>query len=393
MKKKKLPKNVRERDGKYYFRFSIKDPATGNRKQKETPGFATPKEAEQEGIRIQAELLQGTYKEKVKLSFSAWCEEWLKWYESTGRVKENTVAQRSDMLGVLKTQIGGLYLHEVTEDVYQSALYELDKHLSYNTLSSLHSCARMVFSRAIQKGKIKVDPTKYALIPKKIATFEEREAAKLLPRFLEKDELQQFLAAVDAPQFRRLFELMALTGMRIGELSALLISDFTEEGYLTISKTRYTPKSVKKYKLTTPKNESSERTIYLSKKAIATIKDQIAWRKAFTFSKGSEIYKERQFLFICEKSAAGYPLHRTIVADHLERALIKAELPTNLTPHSFRHTYTSLMAEAGADLDTIQAQLGHKKGSDVTRSVYLHVTKAREKRDIDRLDALLEASN
>jgi integrase len=389
--KKKLPKNVRERDGKYYYRYSVKNTVTGNRKQKETIGYSTAREAEKEGILIQAAVLNGTYVEKVKLTVSNWCDDWLKWYSSTGRVKESTIVQRSAMTEILKSEIGGLNLHEVNEEIYQNVLLSINTKNSFNTVSSLHGVARMLFKRAVQKEKIKSDPTQFAYIPKKVATLEDREAAKRLPGFLEKDELKKFLNAINSEQFRRIFELLAYTGVRIGELSALLISDFNDEGFLTISKTRYISGSVSAYQLTEPKNKSSDRVIHLSQKAISVIKDQLVWRKAFAFSKGASFYKDRQFLFFCEKARAGYPLTHTLVLDHMDRALTKSELPMNLTPHSLRHTYTSLMAEAGADLDTIQAQLGHKKGSDVTRAIYLHVTKAREKRDVNRLDALLDA--
>ncbi|WP_088832677.1 tyrosine-type recombinase/integrase [Paenibacillus tyrfis] len=390
-KEKELPTNVRERNGKYHYRYSIKNPVTGKRIQKESVGFATPREAEKEGRRIEAEKLLGTYVDKLKDTVTDWCDHWLNWYASTGQVKEITINQRANMLELLKSQIGGLNLQEVTEEIYQEVLHKLSKVHSFNTLSSMHGVAKRVFLRAVQKGKIKSNPAEHAFIPKKTKTFEEREASKKLPRFLEKHELIKFLAAVEGSQFRRVFALLAYTGMRMGELSSLFVDDFSDEVYLNISKTRYAPASIAKYQLTSPKNESSDRIIHLSKRAISVIKEQIVWRKAFAFSKGNDFYKERQFLFVCEKARAGYPLYPTLVSKQMKRALSRANLPKNLTPHSLRHTYTSLMAEAGADLDTIQAQLGHKKGSDVTRAIYLHVTKAREKRDVDRLDALLDA--
>ena len=387
--KKKLPKNVRERDGKYYYRYDTKDRATGRRKQNETRGFATPKEAEREGIRIQAALLQGTLLDKNRLTVSSWGDDWLKWYESTGRVKESTVDQRRSSLLMLTENIGGMQIQEVTDDIYQETLLSMSKIYSYNTLRSIHTVARMIFKRAVQKEKIKSDPTQFAYIPQKRLDFEEREKLKQLPRYLEKDELLLFLSSVKSEQFRRLFSLLAYTGMRIGELSALFVTDIKDD-ILTISKTRYSKASITKYKLTSPKNVSSDRQIHLSQRAIDIIKQQLAWRREFAFSKGSRFYNERQFLFVCETNKIGYPIYQALVADQMRYALEEAGLPLNLTPHSLRHTYTSLMAEAGADLETIQAQLGHKLGSEITARIYLHITKAREKRDVAKLDALLD---
>lgn len=46
----------------------------------------------------------------------------------------------------------------------------------------------------------------------------------------------------------------------------------------------------------------------------------------------------------------------------------------NIHPHSFRHTHTSLLAEAGVPLEVIQDRLGHSDDS-VTKEIYLHITK------------------
>lgn len=63
------------------------------------------------------------------------------------------------------------------------------------------------------------------------------------------------------------------------------------------------------------------------------------------------------------------------------------QLPTitkHLTPHSLRHTHTSLMAEAGVDLLEIMDRLGHKD-DETTTQVYLHITKEKQKRPLKSL--------
>lgn len=59
----------------------------------------------------------------------------------------------------------------------------------------------------------------------------------------------------------------------------------------------------------------------------------------------------------------------------------------SLPVHSLRHTYTSLMAEAGVPIETISRQLGHAD-SKVTRDIYMHVTDKIRKADNSRLDAV-----
>ncbi|MFR8313824.1 MAG: hypothetical protein ACLVBP_16545 [Ruminococcus sp.] len=48
------------------------------------------------------------------------------------------------------------------------------------------------------------------------------------------------------------------------------------------------------------------------------------------------------------------------------------------------HTHASLLLEQGISIDTISRRLGHEN-SDVTREIYLHVTKSYRKKIISRL--------
>ena len=58
----------------------------------------------------------------------------------------------------------------------------------------------------------------------------------------------------------------------------------------------------------------------------------------------------------------------------------KANLPTHFSPHSLRHTHTSLLAAARRDLYEIMERLGHSNDA-TTRAIYLHMT-AEKKQDV-----------
>jgi integrase len=66
-------------------------------------------------------------------------------------------------------------------------------------------------------------------------------------------------------------------------------------------------------------------------------------------------------------------------------------VPGGLSPHALRHTFASLLFEAGATVPYVMAQLGHADPK-VTLSIYAHVL--RRKGDTgDRLDALVRAAD
>ena len=63
-------------------------------------------------------------------------------------------------------------------------------------------------------------------------------------------------------------------------------------------------------------------------------------------------------------------------------------LNLNVTPHSLRHTHTSLLAEAGVDLDEIMDRLGHQDDA-TTRNIYLHITSARKSAAASKFSTLM----
>ncbi len=62
----------------------------------------------------------------------------------------------------------------------------------------------------------------------------------------------------------------------------------------------------------------------------------------------------------------------------MDRFIQSTNIKKRATPHIFRHTYISMMAEAKVDLPTIMQQVGHKD-VETTMKVYTHITKKMKK--------------
>ncbi|KOS67188.1 integrase [Lysinibacillus contaminans] len=74
----------------------------------------------------------------------------------------------------------------------------------------------------------------------------------------------------------------------------------------------------------------------------------------------------------------------------MARLLAIAKLNPDLTPHSLRHTHTSLLAEAGVVLEQIMDRLSHSDHL-ITKNVYLYVTKEMKKEASQKFSELMRS--
>ena len=381
---------------KWYYRYDITDPATGKRKQKEIGGFRTREEAEEAAKRIQYELQTGTYIEEKDITFEQFAKEWLEGYKNSGKVKVSTIRLRDFAVKCLTSYFGKMQLKNITRKQYQDMLNDLFRlGRSNETITSYHSVGKMIFRKAIELELIKKDPTEFVELPKRQVTVEELEQNIELPKYLEKEELAIFLETardhcLDARDYP-LFLTMAYTGMRVGEICALKWSDIDfEEQTISIVRTIYNPDSkIRNYKLLPPKTKGSRRVIDVDKLVLRELENYKKYQNEIRM-KYRDIYYDQDFIFAeINRKNAGYPMHTRLVRDRMKRLLKIAELNPNLTPHSLRHTHTSLLAEAGVSLEQIMQRLGHTNDL-TTKQIYLHVTKPKKKEASEKFAALMK---
>ena len=122
---------------------------------------------------------------------------------------------------------------------------------SKNYVDSIVASTNMIFKYAYDTRLIKAMPSEGIKRPKKKVSVEELEDIEIHKKFLEKDELFQFLEIAKyhhSPQNSfEVFTTLAYTGMRAGELLALKWSDIDfENDTISITKTYYNPNNNKR---------------------------------------------------------------------------------------------------------------------------------------------------
>lgn len=69
----------------------------------------------------------------------------------------------------------------------------------------------------------------------------------------------------------------------------------------------------------------------------------------------------------------GYPFIIKNISNRMRRILKHTKIKKKLTPHAFKHTHISMMAESVSELPTIMERVGHVD-PNTTLKVYTHVT-------------------
>ncbi|WP_172373523.1 site-specific integrase [Sporosarcina jiandibaonis] len=382
---------IYKRGSKWAYRaYAGKDPVTGKDKQASKSGFLTKKDAQLAAALFERQFHKGEYIEPSAITFEALCKDWLKHYLSQGAKESSQRARRIALTHIISV-FGQTPIQKITKKVYQDTIDDLSNRFSTNYVSSIHTSANMVFVYAHENKLIKDIPTKDIKLAKKKKTVADLEKGDdINEKFLEKEELEEFLTVAKNEGLEGdllTFTLLAYTGLRIGEMIALKWSDIDFiNNTLRVYKTYYNPTNNKlHYQLLTPKTESSIRTISIDTLLIDLL-NLHKQEQERTIQDNEPLYNDNDFIFVTNE---GYPKTIKHFAIRMQRLLKRTNIKKNVTPHSFRHTHTSLLIEANVHIKEIQERLGH---SDIntTFSIYAHMTKNIKKEASTRFGNLMK---
>lgn len=235
------------------------------------------------------------------------------------------------------------------------SVYELEEyifHLMQKDTDSLSSYKHLVYG--LRKLYQLFDKEKLALSLPKI------DRPVKLPVVLSQREMKKLLIAPVNLRERLMFALVYDTGIRLNELSNLLISDVDlDRRQLHVRKTK----------------NKHERYVTLSSHSVRGIKKYLA------------INAPRDYLFE-SLNRKGMPLSHTRYRDLFHEAVEKAGIKKNVCIHSLRHTYATHQLEWGQNIMRIKENLGH---ADIRNTlVYLHLANIDPRNNFGGLDGLYD---
>src|SRR5699024_8647337 len=241
---------------------------------------------------------------------------------------------------------------------------------------------------AVKNRLIKSNPGQDIVIPKRTVTVDELESDELQSFYFERHELDLFLKEVINLGMRldkEWFYTLAFSGMRPDEMIALKKQDLNyEDNTIRVSKTMYNEENtIKGYMLNTTKTNQM-RTIGMSPKVMQMLKYLVRKNDVHKMKYRRQItdFHDADFVF---QRKNGYPYTTQNVYYRMKRVLKLIKIKKKLTPHSFRHTHITMLAESGTDLSTIMERVGHVD-PNTTLKVYTHITDKMKKKSIKNID-------
>lgn len=377
-----MPKksNTRRADGRIAVQVYI-GTVDGKRKYKTVYG-QTQKEAEQKADALRFKLNKGIDITRDKDSFTLWANHWLS-------IKEVEVS--ADQYNLLKARVNvfvdficGEKINEIQSFELQQILNSIAKQnpttgkpSAKNTMRSYLQIINAIFENAIDNRIIDFNPARNLKIP--------NDASQKQRRSLTQEERQRVIEFQHRAQPAAM--LMMFSGLRRGEATALRWSDVDLENHRIIVSRSY---NFKQREFKTPKNGKSRivsipqilvdylsslerNSIYVLTSASGNLMSDTAWKRLFD-----------SYIFDLNLEYGNFSTPHTKFEPH--------EIPMVIhpfTPHDLRHTFCTMMYEAGIDVLVAKEQMGH---SDVktTLSIYTHLDALHKERDLQKMDDFLQ---
>lgn len=234
---------------------------------------------------------------------------------------------------------------DITE--YTKNLKEVKK-LNSISINRHLSTLRSFYNYLIRKEIINSNPFKLIKGPKKPIK---------LPNYMKYSEFEEMINSCDNTPLgirnKAILELFLSTGARIGEIINLKISDidFSNREIKVLGK------------------GNKERICYFNEHAHDSLKEYITNSRDILLKN-----KKSDFLLI---NHLGNKLTDRGVRTIIDNIIKNCSIKTKVTPHTFRHTFATLLLNEGCELKSVQELLGHVNLT--TTSIYTHITNDRIK--------------
>lgn len=380
--------SIKRRGNSFLLRVSNGYSVDG--KQKDTtktwriPDGMSEKQAEKEALRqavlFEEECRGGATSSAIKFDtfFTQWFDEYAKL-----KVKAKTLQTYRWLEKRIRVEIGHLRIDKITTRDIQRLVVKLhSEDQSQKTIKHYVSLISTVYRYAIKYQLVSKNPCSGVDFPRNDSR--EREILTL-------PEVQQLFALLNHEpdenlQYVLFLTLAVYTGCRRGELLGLERKDFDlSSGLVSVRRAAYQSKALGHY-TDTPKTKTSLRTLKLPLEVIALLTRYLDHQNAYAATLGDK-WQDTDRLFTSWDGSYIY----TNAPERFYKAFCAKHGLRVVTLHSLRHLNASLLINAGLDVKTVQAALGHAHAT-TTMNIYAHQFQTAQARACEAVSNALSLS-
>ena len=290
-----------------------------------------------------------------------------KWTPATTHLYERTAR-----LHIYPT-IGSLRVLSVDPPRLQHWIDQLARTLTPNSINVCTSLLSAAYNQAVRLGMVAENPCRHIEHPEPLTTKHVTWTVEQIGRV---DAVLR-----DEPRWLAVYRLILSTGMRPGELRALVWQDIDfANRRVRIARTITEDRSGH---LTVGARTKSGRTRYVPLTNGPRVA-LLAWQAELV---RRSLDPATDWVF---PGTHGQPMSRGMWASRHERLIVEAKVP-RITLHGLRHSSATLEIEAGTPTKIVAERLGHKDPGFTTR-VYQHISTAMQDAAADALDERLFGS-
>jgi integrase len=329
--------------------------------------FTTHKEAVAYEKEALAQVQKREFTAPSKMTVEEKAKSWLEKRFANGNYERATRIERENYVHrYIIPAFGSLPIQNLSIERIEKQAGEWNKKVSAMVVNRVLRTLTDVMAEAKRYGLIKDNPAAEAERLREETT--EREV-------FTADELRRVIEATEPGSMERVIIMtLALTGCRIGELLGASWSAIDlKAGRFYIRTSMADPDKGQEMIFKKPKSESSKRAIPLSKELLHELK---LWRLKCPPSSRDLVIA----------SAEGKPVRRRMAYELLSGILKELKIEKKLSPHSFRHTFASLLLAKKRPVPEVTKLLGHKH-SGITYRTYAHHVPGEETDSVQDLSA------
>lgn len=284
------------------------------------------------------------FRDQTKLKKDLIVEDFISHLKLERSLSNNTLSAYKSDIYKLKSYVGNTEISKVDYKGITSFLKNLESAgLSPRSLARIISGLKTFYKYLVSEQITATNP---------LQTIDTPKLPKNLPEVLSHEEVTKMLESIDFSKHagerdKTIIMLLYGSGLRVSELVNLKVNDlYLEDGFIKVTG-----------------KGNKERLVPIGSK---TIRQLGYYFESYRLDVARHSVSNNIIL-----NQRGNPLSRVSIFKIIRELAKKAGIKKNISPHTLRHSFATVLIEAGADLRAVQQMLGHE--SITTTEIYTHL--------------------